>query len=855
MRPLYTFTVKPSIPPELEPLRQLAGNLMWSWDPETITLFRRIDADLWEETQHNPVMMLGRIKQERFEELASDDSILSQVERALQRMNDYMGRATWYEKQYQRPCNVPLIAYFSMEFGLTESFRIYGGGLGVLSGEHLKSASDLGVPLVGVGLLYQKGYFQQYLNVDGWQQESYPENDFYNQPLILERDGSGAPVLVKVAYPGREVAAQIWRANVGRVSLYLLDTNIPVNSREDQDITDYLYGGDLDMRLKQEIMLGIGGVRALNMLNVEPRVFHMNEGHSAFLSLERIRILIKEHSLSFEQARELVRTGSVFTTHTPVPAGIDRFPSDLIGRYFGSYYGDLGLDHERFMALGRQNPHDPYEPFCMAILALRMAAYANGVSKLHGAVSRKMWQGVWPGIPAEEIPIGSITNGIHQPSWTSRDMANLYERYLGPRWRETPADAELWSRVDRMPGAELWNTHQRRRERMVAFVRQRLRQQFQRRGASKAELLVAEEVLNPEALTIGFARRFATYKRATLLLRDPDRLTRFLNNRNQPVQVIFAGKAHPHDNPGKELIRQIVHLARRDDLRLKLVFVEDYDMNVARYLLQGVDVWLNTPIRGREASGTSGMKAAANGVLNLSILDGWWDEVYTPEIGWAIGRGEDYDDRNLQDHIESNALYDLLEKEVIPLFYSRGSDGLPRQWIEKMKASMKAVCPVFNTHRMLQEYTEQYYIPSCSRYDRLSADEMELVKAFAAWRERIYRLWPKIHIQHVRSDIPAETSVGVASAVWADLYLGELTPDDVKVELYYGAVDSSGEILNPSITEMSSDGAREPSADGVYTFAKRLTCQASGMHGFTVRIVPSHPQQVNPFETGLILWG
>jgi starch phosphorylase len=856
MRPLYTFNIKPSLPPELEPLRKLASNLKWCWDHDLMAIFRRLDEDLWEETEHNPLMMLGQIKQARFEELADDDSFLSQLKRAAQRFDDYMSSTKWYARKYKNGYKDPIIGYFSLEFGITESLQIYNGGLGILAGDHLKSSSDLGIPLVGMGLLYQEGYFRQYLNADGWQQESYPQNDFYNLPLTLERDQDGHPLLVAVAYPGRDVKAQIWRADVGKVNLYLLDTNIPANSREDQDITDQLYGGDLDMRLKQEIMLGIGGVRALKVLGIEPKLYHMNDGHTAFLSIERIRALRAEHGLSFDEAREIARAGLIFTTHTPVPAGIDYFPSDLIGRYFGSYYQGLGLDHEGFMALGRQNPRDPYEPFCMAILAMRLASYTNGVSKLHGQVSRNMWTGVWPGVPVKEIPIGSVTNSVHQPSFISQDLTGLFERYLGPRWATTPADAKLWSRVDRIPAAELWNTHERRRERLVSFVRRRLREQLERRGAPHAELIAAEEVLNPEALTIGFARRFATYKRATLLLYDPDRLIKILCNRDRPVQIIYAGKAHPHDNPGKELIRQIVHLARREELRPRLVFLENYDMNIARYLLQGVDVWLNTPLRPHEASGTSGMKAAANGVLNCSILDGWWAEAYTPEIGWAIGSGEDYDDRNLQDHVESNALYDLLEQEIAPLFYTRSSDGLPRGWIAKMKNLIKAIGPIFNTHRMIQEYTEKYYMPALDRFDRLCADSMQRGKSFAEWKRHIYEHWPRIRIDSVQSDIPAETQINAANNITTQIHLGALTPADVKVELYHGAVDANGEILDPKIVEMQEEQPGEaPSDNGVYTFVGHLSFRFSGLHGYTVRVVPSHPEQVNPLETGLILWG
>jgi starch phosphorylase len=841
----------------LERLEELASNLKWCWDHELMSLFRRLDEDLWEETTHNPLMMLGQIKQERFAELAADDSFLSQLRRAGQRFDEYMESTKWYERRYEKQPADPIIAYFSFEFGITESLQIYNGGLGILAGDHLKSASDLGVPLVGVGLLYQEGYFRQYLNADGWQQESYPQNDFYNLPVYLERDSEGDPLLIKIAYPGRDVYAQVWYTKVGGLRLYLLDTNIERNSRQDQDITDQLYGGDLDMRLKQEIMLGIGGVRALRAVGLFPAIYHMNEGHSAFLALERIRLLKQEHDLSFDQAQEIIKAGSIFTTHTPVPAGIDYFPSDLIGRYFGEYYRELGLDHEQFMALGRQNPSDPYEPFCMAILAMRLAAYSNGVSKLHGEVSRNMWQGVWPGVPVQEVPIGSVTNGVHQPSFVSRDMTGLYDRYLGPRWRTTPADAKLWGRVERIPSAELWNTHERRRERLVSFVRHRLREQLERRGAAQAELLAADEVLNPEALTIGFARRFATYKRATLLLHDPDRLIRIVSNRDRPVQIIYAGKAHPHDNPGKELIRQIVHLARREELRPRLVFLENYDMNIARYMLQGVDIWLNTPLRPHEASGTSGMKAAANGVLNCSILDGWWNEAYTPEIGWVIGSGEDYDDRNLQDHVESNALYNLLEQEIVPLFYNRSSDGLPRDWIDKMKASIKATGPVFNSHRMIQEYTENYYTPAYSRYERLTAQDMEPAKSFADWKKRIRQHWPQVRIKNVESDIPAETQVGVANTITCTIHLGALNPQDVKVELYHGAVDASGEILDPKIVTMEPKEQEQPSEQKpeTYTFVGELTLKTSGQHGFTVRVVPSHPEQVNPFEMRLIQWG
>ncbi|MEJ2738084.1 MAG: alpha-glucan family phosphorylase, partial [Anaerolineae bacterium] len=645
MKPIHTFLAVPSLPAPLEPLRELASNLRWAWNHETIELFRRLDSDLWETTGHNPLLMLGTIDQGTLEAAASDEGFLAQLARIDLELEVYKdGASTWFQRAHG-PVQAPLVAYFSAEFGVTECLSIFAGGLGVLAGDHLKSASDLGVPLIGVGLLYQQGYFRQYLNEAGWQQEAYEDNDFHNLPLTLQRRPDGTPVTVEIPHPGRKVIAQVWRAQVGRVPLYLLDTNIPGNRPQDRDITDQLYGGDREMRIKQEMVLGIGGYRALEALGLEPTVYHMNEGHSAFLALERIRRLMETRGLPLADAREAASAGLVFTTHTPVKAGHDYFSPDLMNRYFADYARALGLSRQDFLALGRRNPANDGEEFCMTILALRLAAYSNGVSRLHGQVSRRMWQGLWPGVPEDEIPIGHVTNGVHFQSWISREMKELYDRYLGPRWREELADQTVWQQADHIAAEELWRTHERRRERLVAFCRRRLRDQLRRRGAPQAAIEAADEVLDPEALTIGFARRFATYKRATLLLSDRERLARILNDPDRPVQIIFAGKAHPRDDAGKELIRQIVELARQEAFRRRLVFLEDYDMAVARYLVQGVDVWLNTPLRLQEASGTSGMKATANGVLNLSVLDGWWDEAYRPEVGWAIGRKETYPDR------------------------------------------------------------------------------------------------------------------------------------------------------------------------------------------------------------------
>ena len=856
MRPSYSFRVIPSLPVKLERLRTLANYLWWTWNHEAIDLFRRLDRDLWESTAHNPVLMLGTIRQERLEEVAADDGFMAHLDRVWREFDRYLkSSGAWYQKSYPLD-DEQRIAYFSAEFGLTESLGIYAGGLGILAGDHLKSASDLGLPLVGVGLLYQQGYFRQYLNPDGWQQEMYPDNDFYNLPISLERQLSGAPLLVEVEYPGRVVKAQVWRAQVGRVPLYLLDTNIPDNRPEDRDITDQLYGGDNDLRIRQEILLGIGGIRALEALGQRPHVCHMNEGHSAFLALERIRLLMQEHKLSFAEAREAAAAGHVFTTHTPVPAGIDWFPPDLLDYYFSFYYPRLGLSRHEFLGLGRINPNDPGGYFCMAILAMRLANRINGVSQLHAQVSRQMWQEVWPQVPANEVPILGITNGIHPRSWISHDMADLYDRYLGPRWIERPADLSIWQRVARIPDEELWRTHERRRERLVAFARRRLVGQLEKRGSRPSEVSQAEQVLDPEALTIGFARRFATYKRATLLFHDVERLVRIMDDRDRPVQILFAGKAHPHDNPGKDLIRQIIHNARREELRNHIVFIEDYDMVVARYLLQGVDVWLNTPLRPREASGTSGMKATANGALNLSILDGWWDEAYTPETGWAIGHGEEYaeDQREYQDKVEAEALYDLLEKEIVPLFYERGRDGLPRGWIAKMKAAMRDHAGVFNTNRMVREYTECCYRPSAERDAHLRADNLAPAKALAAWKVQVAAQWPQVRVEGVSAEGPAdqELKVGDQLQVQAQVYLGELKPTDVAVELFYGQLDAEGLIDQGTAIPML---IAQSKGKGKYVFAGAITCQTSGRHGYALRILPAHEDLGNPFEMGLVLWG
>lgn len=860
MRPLRTFTVEPNLPDALAPLKQLAYNLRWSWHGDALDLFRRMDPQAWDECHHNPVAVLGRIDQVRLQALASNEGFLSHLQRVQSDMDHYMKGRGWWGKTHG-PSDVPSVAYFCAEFGLTECLPIYSGGLGVLAGDHLKSASDLDLPLVAVGLLYQQGYFRQRLNADGWQLELFPRNDFHNMPLTQTTGPNGQPVVISVPLAGRAVKAQVWRVQVGRIPLYLLDTNVTDNSPEDRYITAQLYGGDQDMRIRQEIVLGIGGTIMLRALGIAVKAYHMNEGHSAFLSLERIRHLMAENGASFSEAREAVAASNIFTTHTPVPAGNDAFEPWLIEKYFTGYWDQLGLGKEAFLNLGRAEPPGRDEPMNLTILALRMSGYHNGVSALHGQVSRKLWNSVWPALPQPEIPIDGLVNGIHTLSWISHDMAALYDRYLGPDWYEKPPHAETWEATQHIPDEELWRTHERRRERLVAFARRRQREILVKRGAGSAELAAAEEILDPEALTIGFARRFATYKRANLIFADLARLERIVNQTGQKVQIIFAGKAHPRDNPGKDLIRQIVHISRSEPFRRSLVFLEDYDINVARYLVQGVDVWLNTPLRPMEASGTSGMKVAANAGLNLSILDGWWAEGYDPDVGWAIGSGEMYDDLDYQNQVESQALYDLLEKEVIPLFYDRGKDNLPRGWIDKMKASIRRLAPVFNTYRMVRQYAEAYYAPAAARWDVLTADKLAQARELSHWKDKIQDQFRNVQIESVNDDLPSPAQraqsedsgakVGKNVRVEAIVNLGGLSAEDVAVELYCGQLDQDGQLSDGHALPMEHV---EDLNDRRHRYAVNMPCQISGMVGYTIRVLPGRQSRFDTRVSSRIRW-
>jgi starch phosphorylase len=837
------FLVRPALPGSLSRLSELAYNLLWSWDHNIRSLFRRLDPALWSACSHNPVLILGRLPQATLEKAAKDPRYLALYARACERLDSYLRR--------DRAPGSQLIAYFSMEYGLTDCLNIYSGGLGILSGDHLKAASDSGIPLVAVGLLYQKGYLQQALNPDGWQQERYPINDFYTLPVLPVRDASGNDLHVQVKLPSGRAHVKVWQINVGRVKLYLLDTNIPENPLpEDRDVTDSLYGGDAHTRIRQEKVLGIGGMRALKALGLEPTVYHMNEGHSAFLAVERIRILIEERGLSFEEALHASRVNNVFTTHTSVPAGIDLFEPGLMHQYFGEYCRVHGMDFERMLSLGRWNPADPQERFSMAIAAIKTSSYRNAVSLLHRRVSQEMWQDLWPKLPAWEVPVTSVTNGIHLPSWLNGDLANLYDRYLQPDWRDRYPEPQTWDLIEDIPDQELWEAHRRRKRRLVTFVRESVTASAMARKASAAEMRRLAEVLDPEVFTIGFARRFATYKRATLLFRDPARLKKLLTNPTMPVQIVIAGKAHPKDYPGKTLIREIVQMSRDPELGKRLVFVEDYDIKVGRELVQGVDLWLNNPRRGEEACGTSGMKVGLNGILNLSILDGWFDEAYEVSGGWAIGDREPYSED--QDEIHASAIYSLLENEIVPMYYKDREEGVPVEWTRRIKLSLKNLSPRFNSQRMLAEYSSELYDPAHRAFVTIQENGFVEVKERAKWSLKVQEAWSRVRFVEISPDLAEPVVNGMPIPFRAVVDLSGLKPDDVRVEVVVGTVNVNGELQGIEVLALSPDG----STSAGHVFAKEYVPIQTGRLGYAVRVSPNHSDDplTRPCHS-LIRWG
>ncbi len=845
MRALRSFTVRARLPEDLIPLQELAFNLRWSWDNRTRDLFRWVDPQIWELTFHDPVRLLSLVDRQRLDQLAADAGFMGFLGEMHDDLRRYLEAPRWFQNTPASPLRS--VAYFSPEFGIAEALPQYSGGLGVLAGDHLKAASSLGVPLIGVGLMYRMGYFRQHLDSDGWQEERYPLLDPHGMALDLVHG-----VRLAVDIGGATLEAQVWLAQVGRVNLYMLDADVDSNDHELRAVTDRLYGGGTEHRIRQEILLGIGGVRALDALGVDTQVFHTNEGHAGFLGLERIRRLITSHHLKWDEAIEAVRAGTVFTTHTPVPAGIDRFPRELMEKYFATWAEECGVSIDTLMSLGHFPGESPADPFNMAVMGLRLAGRSNGVARLHGQTSREMFQALWPHVPAEEVPIGSITNGVHGRTWVSSQMDDLYSKYVSPAWDD--AGEEEWARIDDARDDELWRARDQGREALVNFVRERLRKSLQDRGVSVSDAAWTDDVFDPRFLIVGFSRRFATYKRATLLLSQPDRLRSLLLDEHRPLQLVFAGKAHPADDLGKEMIAQIVRFSREPSVRHRIAFIEDYDISVARMLYQGSDVWLNTPRRPMEASGTSGEKAALNGALNCSILDGWWDEMFNGTNGWAISSAEAISDLEHRDEVEANSLFEILERQIIPLYYDRRGGRFPRGWVERVKASVRSLGPRVMASRMVRDYLHQMYEPIASQSDALAADEYARARQLAAWKSRVTKAWPEVKVIDVNSDSGQPTvDLGGERQVAVEVHLGSLTADDVAVELLHGPVVAGDELARTEVVRLELTNRPGP-GDGSFSYQGRFRCDQAGRHGYTVRIVPSHPDLTVPVEMGCVAW-
>jgi starch phosphorylase len=882
VRAIRRFTVRAALPESLGQLRDLTLNLRWSWHAETRDLFAAIDPVGWEASGHDPVALLGEVTPAQLESLGHDQAFLRRLDEAAQELNQYLSGPRWYQLSagggagqdapvagssgvIGSPAQAPAaIAYFSPEYGITEALPQYSGGLGILAGDHLKAGSDLGVPLIGVGLLYRHGYFTQSLSPEGWQAERYPAGDPNGLPLTLLRDPAGSAVRVSVALAeDKTLSAQIWVAQVGRVPLLLLDSYVEDNEPTLREVTDRLYGGGGDHRLRQELLLGIGGVRAVRAFcaltgHAEPEVFHTNEGHAGYLGLERIREYASQ-GLSFEEAIEVCRAGTVFTTHTPVPAGIDRFSRELVERHFSGAASDPALPIDRVLALGAETyPGGDPTVFNMAVMGMRLAQRVNGVSRLHGQVSREMFAGLWPGFDLAEVPIGSITNGVHAPTWVASEVLDLAsgQPEEAATVSQLPEDGHAWERVAHTAPARLWEIRRALRGRLVTLARERLRASWRQRGASDAELAWTDEVLDENVLTIGFARRVPSYKRLTLILHDQARLTELMLDPERPMQFIIAGKAHPADDGGKRLIQQMVQFADDPVVRHRILFLPDYDMALARALVQGCDVWLNNPLRPLEASGTSGMKSALNGGLNLSIRDGWWDEWYDGADGWAIPSADGLEDPQRRDELESSALYDLLGLTVAPRFYDTGPDGLPRRWLEMVGHTLRALGPRVQASRMVREYVEDLYIPAALSSRALSdgvaaagqAEPFAAARELAAWKRRVTRAWGGVRIEHVEGE-DGEQGPGGSLVVRASVALGGLSPDDVSVEVVSGRVGDADEIINPVISALTLEGGPE---DGVARFAGKAELGRPGPFGYTVRVVPRHPLLASDAEMGLV---
>ena len=855
---MYVFnkiTVNPQLPKNINRLQEIANNLWWSWNSEFLRLFKKIDNDLWETVDKNPVKFLKRVSQERLEMAANDDSFIKEYNKVVKNFDDYMtSKYTWFSKKYPENKN-DLIAYFSAEYGLDETIPIYSGGLGILSGDHLKSASDLGIPLVGIGLLYKNGYFNQKIEGYGLQVSEYNDIDLENLPINPVKNENGEDLIIYVKFPKRKLYLKVWQINVGRVKLYLLDSDIDQNHEEDRDVTLRLYGGDQEVRIRQEIVLGMSGVELLKVLNLNPTIYHMNEGHSAFLTLELIKNTIEEKNVSFEVARDITSARTVFTTHTPVPAGNDIFPVSLIEKYFKDFWDKIGTTKEEFLKLGMK-PCDELEPgFNMGILALKIAGKKNGVSKLHGEVSRELFGEVWPNIAANESPITYVTNGIHTCSWLAPKLKDLFNEYLAtnttPYWQDKIYLDETWKRVKNIPNDKLWEAHIERKEKLIEHIKANTTERLRRAGVSYEEIREITSALSSNDLIIGFARRFATYKRATLIFNDLERITQILNDSERPVRLVFAGKAHPADKQGQDLIKYIHELSMKPQFRGKIFLLENYNIAMSRYLISGVDVWLNTPRRPMEASGTSGQKASVNGVINFSVLDGWWAEGYDQTNGWSIGTNQEYESYHEQDIADSQSIYKTLENKIIPMFYDRNNNGISERWLETMKNSIMTTGGKYSTARMLVDYTNKLYIPLMNLTDNYYSD-LEKAVEYTSWKKELFMNWKNITIEQEENPENVNIDAGDSIEVRCNVTIPNLNKEDIRVEAYCGRVADDGTVEDVLVVPMKLCGEEEEYKR--YHYTAKLNLVSGGNYGYTFRVMPQNEMLLDSANLDLIKW-
>lgn len=853
---MYMFnriTVNPQLPKRINRLSEISNNLWWSWNTEFLKLFKEIDIDLWETVGKNPVKFLKLVSQEKLEQATENDKLLKAYDSIVSNFDDYMNsKSTWFSKKYPNDKN-DLIAYFSAEYGLDEILPIYSGGLGILSGDHLKSASDLGVPLVAVGLLYKNGYFSQKINGWGDQENIYNNIDLYNLPILPVKNDKNEDLIINVKLGTKKLYLKVWKINVGRVTLYLLDSDIEQNTEQEfKEITLRLYGGDQEMRIRQEIVLGMAGVHLLKILGLNPTVYHMNEGHSSFLLLEIIKDIMEEKKVSFEIAKDIATAKTVFTTHTPVPAGNDIFPIELIEKYFKNFWTKLGLTKEEFLKLGMK-PCENLEPgFNMGILALKIAGKKNGVSKLHGEVSRELFGDVWPNISAEESPITHITNGIHTCSWLAPNLKELYNKYLTPYWQDSIYDDTIWENIKNIPNKELWNAHMERKIKLLEIVKQNVTNRLKMSGVGYDEIKDIVSKLNPNALTIGFARRFATYKRATLIFRDLERITQILNDQDKPVQLIFAGKAHPADKEGQDLIKYIHEISMKPQFKGKIFILENYNIQLARYLVSGVDIWLNNPRRPMEASGTSGQKASVNGVINFSISDGWWAEGYNSKNGWLIGTNEQYPSYEAQDCADSESIYNTLENKIVPMYYNKNKDGISEKWMEYMKNSIISTGGKYSTSRMVVDYTNKLYMPLANLTKQYFSN-LEEVTVYSAWKNELINNWNDIKIYQMSNLDNITMDAGNNIEVTCAVELPNIDKDSIEVQVYYGKIQDNGVVKSVAVIPMKFQSEVEDK-NNTYQYKAKVELTTGGNYGYTFRVMPKNKMLLDAENLNLIKW-